>query len=181
MLLVTAAILNLTLYSLDVSNCFQSNAIKPEERLWIASPVRYVEWFKLTYPQAKLEPSPSGKYVLQTINGMQGGKDAGRSWYLLLVDIFQDFGLRPCPAEPALFVFYDGQETLALCTSTDDFLCAASGKDIFQRFVDHMKRFVSVTCQAEAMLKYLNVRVIQSEYGVSFDQTHHIQTCILEH
>ena len=76
---------------LDVSNCFQSDAIPLEKRIFIEAPVLYVEWFEQTYPDIKFEKSKSGKYVLQTINGMQGCKDAGQNWYLLLKSILEDF------------------------------------------------------------------------------------------
>jgi len=134
----------------------------------------------MTYPDVKLKQSASGKYVLQTINGMQGRKDAGRSWYLLLRDIFHDFALYECPAEPALFSYYDGQESLVISTSTDDFLGATTSRALAQRFETHLRRFVEITVQKGSALKYLNVRIIQSELGISYDQTHHIRTSVLD-
>ncbi len=56
------------------------------------------------------------------MNEMQERKKYGCSWYLLLCDIFHDFGLRKCPDEPVLFSFYGGQEELIVCNSMDDFL-----------------------------------------------------------
>ena len=133
------------------------------------------------YPNIKLPESLSSKYVLQTINGMQGGKDAGRSWYLLLKSILLDFGFKMCPAEPALFVFYDGPATLIIVTSTDDFLCVYSHEDLFSAFKTHMERFVPVTTQEGNVLKYLNIQIVQTDQGISIDQTHHIKTKILDH
>ena len=78
---------------------------------------------------------------------MQGGKDAGRSWYLLLKAILEDFGFNMCPAEPALFVFYGGPAALIVVTSTDDFLCVYSHEDLFTMFRKHMEQFVPVTVQ----------------------------------
>ncbi len=85
-------------------------------------------WFHLEYPEVKFKPSSNGKYVPQTINGMQVHKETGNSCYLLPHDIFHDFGLRECPAEPVLSLFYDGQEELVVCTSTDDFLGSTSSQ-----------------------------------------------------
>ena len=93
---------------IDVKNCFQCDAIEPHERLFITTPPCYIEWFKMRYPHIKLPEADS--YVLQTLNGMQGRRDAGRSWYLLLKSILEDFGFKPCPAEPALS-FYSSKET----------------------------------------------------------------------
>ncbi len=91
MQLAAAAVKSLELFSLDVSNCFQSDVIKPEDCLWLEAPVCYMEWLHLKYPDVKIKPSTIGKYFLQMINGMQGCKDAGRSWYLLLRNVFHYF------------------------------------------------------------------------------------------
>ncbi len=41
------------------------------------------------------------------------------------------------------------------------------------------KQFVDITVQTGSVLKYLNIRIVQSEYGISFNQTHHIKTTII--
>ena len=111
---------------------------------------------------------------------MQGRKYAGCSWYLLLKDIFEDFGLLPCPAELALFSFFDGPDEITLVTSTDDFLISSSSDSLFARLCEHIRRFVPITIQDGSVIKYLNVRIIQTELGISIDQTHHIRTSILD-
>jgi hypothetical protein len=178
--LAFCAVLNLTSAILDVENCFQNDAIKPEQRLFVTAPPLYIQWFKETYPDIKLEQAPDGKYVLQTINGMQGRKDAGRNWYLLLKEILEDFGFKYCPAEPALFVYYEGEETMYVVTSTDDFLVCYSTPTLYSMLQVHMKKFVPITTQEGQVMKYLNVRIVQSDMGISIDQTHHIQTTILD-
>ena len=85
-------------------------------------------WFEKTYPNIKFDKSKSGRYVLQTINSMQGRKDASCSWYLLLKEILEDFGFHVCPNEPALFVCYEGESEMIVVTSTDDFLCSYDAK-----------------------------------------------------
>ena len=76
----------------DVENCFQNDTIPADKRIFITAPPLYLEWFKRTYPEIKIDEASDKKYVLQTINGMQGRKDAGRNWYLLLKQILEDFG-----------------------------------------------------------------------------------------
>ena len=44
----------------------------------------------------------------------------------------------------------------------------------------HLKRFVPITTQDDAVMKYLNVRLVQTDLGISIDQTHHIKTTILD-
>ena len=165
---------------LDVSNCFQSDSIELERRLYMRLPHKYLEWFAEKYPQVEYEKDPNGEYVIQTINNLQGRKDAGRSWYLLLVSILDEFGLTPCPAEPALFTYYDGEEALVVVTSTDDFLCSYTDPGLFSRLITHLQQYVSITAQDATIIKYLNCRIIQTDQGTSFDQTHHIQTTICD-
>ena len=131
-----------------------------------------------------LEKAENGKYVMQTINGMQGGKDAGRNWYLLLVMILEDFGFKVCPAEPALFVYYEQEDitqSLVVITSTDNFLVSYTSYDLFQSLSKHISAFVPITTQEnKKVYKYLNCQIVQTDMGISFDQTHHIKTTIIE-
>ena len=175
-----SAIRSHRIYGVDVSNCFQNDVIKPEDRLYVHAPPCYKEWQQLVFPEIKVKPSKSGKHALQTINGVQGRKDAGRSWYLLLVRIFEAFGLLPCPAEPALFSYFDGPDELTIITSTDDFLISSSSISLFKRLCTHIEEYVPITIQEGPVIKYLNIRIIQTELGISIDQTHHIQTSVLD-
>ena len=64
-------------------------------------------------------------------------------------------------------------------TSTDDFLCSFSSDAILARFAEHMKKFVPITIESKPVMKYLNCRIVQTDLGVSFDQTNHIRKTIL--
>ena len=92
-------------------------------REWIEAPVCYTEWFENIYPECRYLNISNRKYVLQTINRMQGRKDTGHSWYLLLQSILdlEDFGFVPCSVELALFTFYTGPESMIVVSSMDDF------------------------------------------------------------
>ena len=169
------------LSSIDVVNCFQSDSIPLKRRCYMTLPFMYKEWFDEKYPDTNYDEDPKGQYVLQTINNLQGKKDAGRSWYLLLALILNEFGFVMCIAEPALFVYWDGENSAVAVTSTDDILVSHNNSAIFGRLCVHLKAYVEITAQTNMnMLKYLNTRIIQSDLGVSFDQTHHIQTSILD-
>jgi hypothetical protein len=39
---------------LNVTNCFQNNAIEACKRVFVQAPVCYIEWFKERYPNIKL-------------------------------------------------------------------------------------------------------------------------------
>jgi hypothetical protein len=67
--------------AIDTSYHRRRNILLPqEERLIITMPPLYKKWFQSKYPSAKWEESPSGKYVLELLNGLQGDKSIGRKW-----------------------------------------------------------------------------------------------------
>ena len=75
-----AAAYNLILAILDVVNCFQNTMIPIEKCLYITLSPYYLEWFTETWPEVQLEPDENNQYVVQTLNGIQGQKEVGRSW-----------------------------------------------------------------------------------------------------
>ena len=125
-----------------------------------------------------MQHSPSGQYVLQLLKGLQGDKAIGRDWYLLLVRIIRELEFIPCPAEPAVFIYRSDKDLMLVCTSTDDLLCAYSTRRLFQRLVDHLSDYVSVTMKEGSSITYLNIRIVQSSDGISYDQTSHIEDTI---
>lgn len=88
---------------------------------------------------------------------MQGRKDSGRNWYLVLKAILEDVDFHQCPAEPALFVLYDSPAILIVVTSSNEFLCVYSHEDLFSSFKIHMEKFEEGNSP-----KYLNVSIIQT-------------------
>ena len=69
---------------------------------------------------------------------------------------------------------------LLVAASVDDFACAYSHEHLFADFKKHMDRYVPTTVQTGHVLKYLNQRVVQSDQGISYDQTHHIKTNVID-
>ena len=164
----------LTLAIIDVVNCFQSTLLPQEERLIITMPPLYKKWFQSKYPNVKWEESPSGKYVLELLNGLQGDKSIGRKWYKLLKRFLERFGFKMCLFEPSLFVYQKDGFFMILNTSTDDFLCGYNDRIIFDRLCTALRKLFDITVKEGTQLSYLNLRIIQSEHGVSYDQTEHI-------
>ena len=117
------------------------------------------------------------------MTGMQGEKDAGCGWYIQLKEnLEKGYDKRTCPAEPTLFVkFYpNGSDFLLVSTSTDDFLCAFTKEYVFADFKNFMDSLVPVTVQTGTVLKYLNVKIVQTDFGISIDQIQHIKTTIID-
>ena len=165
---------------LDVVNCFQNTLVAINERLVVTTPPYWMDWFKLRYPECKLKQDPNDKYVIQICNGIQGDRAIGRRWYLMLVKILDIFGCKRCPTESALFIYRKDGDILIVNCSTDDLLCAYSNAVLFHNLRDHIKKYVEVTTNEGSVLKYLNLRIVQSKYGISFDQTEHIRSTILD-
>ena len=94
----------------------------------------------------------------------------------MLKDSLEDFGFCMCPPESTLFMYYEGNETILVVTSTDDFLRACSNEQIFACLRSHMERTVPVTTQDGKVMTYLNMRITQTGKGISIVQTHHTKT-----
>ena len=180
-LLAIAASYSWLLSAMDVTNCFQSTIIPEEELLTIHAPPNYLHWFKNKYPTVKIPASKSDKYVLRILNGIQGDKSIGRKWYLLLKKLLENFGFKCCPTEPSVFVYEKDDVYFILNTSTDDFLCAHSTQQIYDDLCEYFKKFFSMTFETKVnKFKYLNLRIISTEHGVSYDQTEHIEHKIIK-
>jgi hypothetical protein len=164
---------------IDIVNCFQSTMIPPEERLLISMPPLYLTWFREKYPNVKLEESRSGKYILEALNGIQGDKSIGRKWYTLVKRLLEQFGFKMCLVEPSLFVCQQDGESMILNTSTDDFLCAYNVDSIYDHLCARFRQLFEIITKQGAQLSYLSLRIIQSNHGVSYDQTEHIRRKII--
>ena len=175
-----AAARGLHLSGIDVQNCFQNDAIPPEKRICVSLPPCHMEWFNKNFPHIKLEHDSNNQFVSQTVNGMQGRRDAGTNWHILLKFTLEEIDTFPCHFDHALFVKCEGSDICMLVTSTDNFLCGHSHPDLFFQLTEHIKLFVPTTTQDDKILKHLNARVIQSDLAMSIDQTCHIQSTILD-
>jgi hypothetical protein len=142
--LCIAASFNLIIGIIDVVNCFQSTMLPGHERVTIMMSPRYKKGFKSRYPNVKWEESPSNKYILELLNGLQGDKSIGRKWY----------------QEPSLFIYQQDDSTTILNTSTDDFLCAYSDTALFDKLCKWLERFFKITTNTGSLLKYLNLCII---------------------
>ena len=64
-------------------------------------------------------------------------------------------------------------------TSTDDFLCTYSCLDIYQSICSHLKKYFDITTKQGDDFMYLNIHIIQTQYGISYYQTYHIINSIV--
>ena len=81
----------------------------------------------------------------------------------------------------AVFVFQNNSELLILLSETDDFLIMSSSKELYLKLKAKLNTSFEITFQESNVLHYLNLQIIQSEYGISFDQTKHILDMVEPH
>ena len=106
----------------------------PVKRHYLHLALMYLKWFKLRFPNHPLSKidSPSMKYVMQTIRGIQGTKDAGHEWYNLLPLIFTNvLGMLPSTPNKGLYYWERNGQYSYLALATDDMLLASSCVDLF--------------------------------------------------
>ena len=63
--------------------------------------------------------------------------------------------------------------------TTDDFLFVSQHSSCLDKWLLDLKEYCEVTLQRGSELSYSNLRIIQSSYRISIDQTQHIENAIL--
>ena len=184
LMIAMAASRNLTLYFLDISNAFQTNVIHdPNKRHYLHLPSMYMQWFRARFPNHPLSrqhQDPAVKYVMQTLRGIQGTKDAGHEWYQLLYKIFTKvLNMVVSIANKGLFYWEYEDHYGYVSLATDDILLAASDISMYKKMATTFKKYFDFTSDTGSLLYFLNYRIIQSEHGISVDQYSHIRQNIL--
>lgn len=105
---------------------------------------------------------------------MQGNKQASRGFYKLLAKMLATMGLFPLSVDKAIFALSRNTSILLLGIQTDDILLVTNSNELKEEVMNTLLSAFKVTIQEGAILNYLNFRIIQSEHGVSIDQTDHI-------
>jgi hypothetical protein len=181
LLLSLAASNHWTLNVLDISNAFQTSIIfDPNERTYLSLPPFYLEWFKAQWPDYRLPSENIKDLVLQCLRAIQGTKDAGNRWYALLCKTLLNLGLKRTSIDHGVFTWTYNNEPSILVLETDDILMASKSDKPFIHLQATLSTFFDLTTNQGTTLKFLNMRIIQSPCGISFDQTKHIQSQILD-
>ena len=74
--------------------------------------------------------------------------------------------------------FYDGITSIIIL-APDDILFGTSDKRALDRLLKEFERYFTFTTRSGSELSFLNFRLIQSNHGISLDQTTHIRQNIL--
>lgn len=123
-LLSTAAVEGMMLYQLDVETAFFNGVV--DEELYLQQPRGY-------------ERGGAGK-VCRLVKAIYGLKQAARAWYLKLVELMNEMGMRQCKSDPCLFsrAGADGCTEYVLVYVDDILLMCKT-----QRGIDAMKESVT--------------------------------------
>ena len=170
----------LTIYVIDIKNAFQTTLLHPSERIYLHLPPYYLRWFKETYPNHPLPPAKT-IYILQSIHAIQGTKPAGKQWSDQITSLFRTMGLKKNATDNAVWVSTKGNDTIILISETDDFMLLVSRKQLYLDIKARIEKSYDITMQEGPVIKYLNLQIIQSDAGISLDQTQHILKMLEPH
>jgi hypothetical protein len=135
--------------------------------------------FAQQWPDYNLPSLNVKDLVIQCLKCIQGTRDAGQRRYKLLVGCLLDLKLVFCSCDHGVFIWTLPQETCYLALETDDLLFISKSRQPFLQLKKELEKLFLLTVCEGSILKLLNLRIVQSPSGVSFDQTQHIQTTIL--
>ena len=136
-------------------------------------PPYYFKWFQKSFPKVKLDEKET--YVLQMFSNMQGTKNASRDFNILITKMFATIELYPTSVDSGIYVMAKNKNLLILVIQTDDLLIASNDESLRDLVINTLQKGFQVTSQGGTLLKFLNFRIIQSEHGISADQTPHIE------
>ena len=170
----------LTIYIIDIKNAFQTTLLNPNERIYLHLPPYYLRWFRETYPNHELPPAKT-IYILQSIHAVQGTKPAGKQWSDQITSLFKAMGMKKNATDNAVWVSLRGKDIVILLSETDDFMLLVSHKKLYDDIKQRIEKSYDITMQEGPILKYLNLQIIQSDAGISIDQTQHILKMLEPH
>ena len=166
----------------DAGNAFQ-HVLKPgeERKVYITPGPLMIKWFRDRFPQRKLPTDDGSGYVIQLGTSLQGTHEAGLEWYTILRMALRhpDAGFIQCIEEPSIFRLREGNAAMNVVISTDDCLVTSNCQALCKRIKCHMSKFFNMKVHTgSGVLNFLNLRIVQTSQGISFDQTEHIEAAL---
>jgi hypothetical protein len=109
------------------------------------------------------------------LNANQGTKDAGHLWYQLFKSVMEKYGMKRSTVDHGFFVKqYDDDSFLYLSLATDDLLCSFKTYKHFDDLVQFLKKYFVLTINTGQVIKFLGIRFIQTDIGISMDQAEYV-------
>ena len=108
-------------------------------------------------------------------NSNQGTKDAGNRWYNLVKGVLIQYGFLRSHIDHAYFAKDLGNDQFAyISLAADDLFVSCPNHHLFDDIVKFMKGFFDLTVQHGPVLKFLGLRIIQSNDAISIDQGEYV-------
>ena len=151
-----------------------------------------MEWYKWKCPKDNICKHNHKELILQTQRKIQGKKDAGKMWYNLLTSVFTTLNIIRSSSDHGIFTWkYTGDHNdffcknnsvsynAIICLATDDIILFTDNIICFQRLQIEFNPIFEYSIQNHSVLTFLNIHIIQSNYGIIIDQTKHIISNII--
>jgi hypothetical protein len=185
MMIALGAAQRKTAYTLDISNAFQTSIVfQACKRTYNSLPPFFVDYISLQWtghPDLPGLIAQANAYAIQNFRSFQGQKDAGYFWCTLLMDyLVNTMGLARHHTDHAVFLWQTPTTELFLALATDDFLVLTDNRDLFLALKSGLEKLFKLTSQESSVLRFLNLRIIQSPDGISIDHTDHVVDSIIE-
>eukprot|EP00957_Ditylum_brightwellii_P091340 6954428-Ditylum_brightwellii.AAC.1 len=148
MIIAIAAAENMIIYSLGVSNTFQTNIEeKLYERVCISIPLFYLDYFFGKWPDYPLLGTPANELCLQGLKSIQGTKPTGHKWSILLSCILvNDLKIIQSTSDNSIFSWQNKGHQVLIAVSTDDLLMAATDRTLFGGTCQCFDNHFNYTC-----------------------------------
>jgi hypothetical protein len=157
---------------IDVKNAFQNTIAPNDARVYVTLPPLYLEW---AIKELNLPLDFNQTYLLQMLNSNQGTKNAGNLWYCLLIKVLMKYGMIRSTVDHGYMVKQlSPEEFLYISIATDDLLVSYLQQRSFDDLVKYLEKFFELTVQNGQVIKFLGIRIIQSELGISLDQGEYV-------
>ena len=157
---------------IDVKNAFQNTISRESQRIYVRVPPTYLEWLA---NEENFDYDHSTTYFRQMLNANQGTKDAGNQWYALLCKVLIEYGMIRSTVDHGLFVKkVTDIHHLYIALATDDLLCGFHNYNVLEDLAAYLRKYFVIVIQTGGVLKFLGLRIIQTEKAISIDQSHYI-------
>jgi hypothetical protein len=164
-------------YILDIGNAFHNTIeFDSSKRTYITLPPFFVEYLRLrwaTHPGlATVEQDPSA-FVIQNFCSFKGQKDAGKV-LPTHAQVHEAYRASSQYIWPWSFFWKRPSSELFIALATYGCLVLCDDRAQFLDLKAQMETMFEVTLQEFAILRFLNLRIIQSSAGIIIDQMDHI-------
>ena len=174
-----AAAKNQLLVIIDIKNAFQNTFAKPEHRIYVTTPPTYLEWLS---KEEGFKYSRNEVYYRMMYNANQGTKDAANQWNSLLDSVFTEYGMHKSIVDHGFYTkSLDDNQKLLVSLATDDLLVSVPKYTYAEDLIQFLKQYFSLTVQRGPILKFLGIRIVQTDIAISLDQSEYIFELLRKH